>query len=200
MSNTAGADRQIVEIAPNLQLFPFEYRARDEVFTIADVEVALGDFDPCGFKPRKFGLNRKGIDLKELPEHPALLLEIGGIVLGPKLHTLAEQNPDAIHDAADVMHAAYSNLVEQSGGSIININTAARRKDFLVRLREDGGLILQVMGNAAGIAPNPQGFVVGSQLSIGFAEYAFNNADTQTQRASLYAGIGHLAWLATEQQ
>lgn len=67
---------------------------------------------------------------------------------------------------------------------------------FSAGRRELGGIGVQVMGNCACMGPEVEGVFINDQFEHGFAEYGFHNADYSWQRASLCAGMGHMALLA----
>jgi hypothetical protein len=68
---------------------------------------------------------------------------------------------------------------------------------FNAHLQENEGLRLQVFGNCACMGPEWPGDLIHG-VENEFAEYHLHNADTQAQRVSLYAGLGHLASLAAQ--
>jgi hypothetical protein len=179
-------------------LHPFSYRNDDSVFEIAGVEIPLADFDPYSFNPYlpEFGIDPDGIEIDDIPNHPALIPTFGNLLVGPKLHDWANQNTDQLLNVFKVMHKAYAAFYDDP--SQISGEKGVGHMGFASGPREDGGIHLQVMGDCACMGPNYNSFYIRNQFENGYAEYDLHNADFQFQRASLYAGLGHLARRAAE--
>ncbi len=175
--------------------FPLTYDVNTEMFTIATKDVALHEFDLYTFNYLEMGLSGKGIEINDALKYPALLPVIGNVILGPKLHEFAKEYPQEITDTANIMRTAFSSFLEDPS----QVDDMGGHLGFAAGLRRDEGIHLQVMGNCACMGPDPNG-IFPSRFEEGFAEYFLHNADSQAQRASLYAGIGHIARLASEQQ
>jgi hypothetical protein len=69
---------------------------------------------------------------------------------------------------------------------------------FASRILEEGRINLQVWGDCACLG-SAYGGLFRDVMEKGFVEYELHNADSQVQRAALYAGIGHLAHLASSE-
>ncbi|NNN21649.1 MAG: hypothetical protein HKL80_06565 [Acidimicrobiales bacterium] len=175
-------------------LYPFAYVNEDKAFSIGDGKVALTDFDPYTFSSDELGLG-DGIDIDEMPQQAALISIMGGVIIGPKLHEWVEANPKVLADTYKVMYEAYVAFLDDL--SQVPAERTTSHMGFASGLREYGGIGLQVLGNCACMGPNPQSYYIDGQFEHGFGEYDLHNADSQVQRASLYAGLGHLAQLTT---
>lgn len=79
--------------------------------------------------------------------------------------------------------------------------------NFSTRLYSNGAFRLQTFGDCACLGPDPHGMSISyngnydgmDDLSLPL-QYCLHNADTATQRLSLFAGAGTLAWLCEQEQ
>lgn len=184
-----------IDCGDDSDLYSFMYDDSVQQFVVAGKTIAAEDFDPYTFNSYELKLNGNisPLDYDDMPNHAVLLPGHGAIIAGPKLHEWAANNPGEVTRAAKMMHKLFTSLVEDpeeipsSEGGFMG---------FASSLREGGGLHFQVFGNCACMGPDPCSGVINGQFEAGFVEYSLHNADSQVQRASLYAGIGHLARLA----
>jgi hypothetical protein len=177
-------------------LYNLRYDAPRSLFLIGSVEIAAEDYEPHGFNPYAHGVQNKGIDTKRMAQYPLLLPGYYGRPIGgPRLHEYVASNPESVEAAVKVMIDLFSRLEPQipaedlkEGGGFMGFNAYQN---------EDTSLRLQVFGNCACLGVSYPGVYL-EGVEKGFAEYDLHNADSQSQRASLYAGLGHLAFLASE--
>jgi hypothetical protein len=185
----------------NLDLYPFVYEAETMTFKIADETIPVTDFDPYKFIPDlDLGNAAKPINISESREYHALLPDMTGVIGGPKLHNFTLQNPDVFESARRVMHDALIAVID--GGSDIPFDEdehgfmgyAAHNMGS-----EDSpqGIRFQVFGNCACMGVHQDGLYI-QGMEHGFVQYDLHNADLPAQRVGLYAGLGHLAKLASE--
>lgn len=181
--------------------FSFLYKAETETFIIADQKVRLETFDPYMFVGCNIDLSGKSVKMIDTPKHPALIPTLGGIILGPMLHEFVAKEPHTLHESTQVMRSAFTALEPAFSQDLDNTEYPGGYTGFATSLRHDGGICFQVPGNCACLDVDMvSSGVFDEGFDAGFAQYALHNADTQSQRASLYAGMGHLARLASEQQ
>lgn len=180
-------------------LQPFHYNRERGMFVVGGAAVRLVDFDPLGYSPSRFDLSLDGVAIEDMSTHPALLQVAGGVIAGPSLHRWAATNPSKLEEVSKVMAEAFSEFAELPSEicdePIDGISTS---------LRQRGGLRLQVYGNCACMEPSLSGVCSDNgQDGIsdhGYADYDLHNAYIQAQRASLYAGMGHIARLTADAQ
>jgi hypothetical protein len=178
-------------------LYLFSYNRESRVFTIGEAEVALQEFDPYTFNPFALHLDRDGIEVNDIPNHPALLPGFGDIILGPKAHEWAQSHPHELAATFSVLYESYTSFFADT--SFIPTEADTSHMGFAAGWREYGGIGLQVLGNCACMGPDPYSGKIKGMFEHGYAEYDLHNADTQAQRASLYAGLGHIARLTSEE-
>jgi hypothetical protein len=175
-------------------LWPITYDSRARQFHIGSKSVQLTEFDPYEFSPDALGLEETDLEITEMALHPLMIPDFGSVIGGPKLHNWAARNPEhASREGIDAMYEALTSLVDGEGIS----KEADGHTGFDLQVRNQGALNLQVWGNCACLGVNLEGLLVVDGMEKGYAQYDLHNADTQAQRASLYAGIGHLARLAS---
>jgi hypothetical protein len=173
-------------------LYPFAYDDEAECFTVGPTRIHPHEFDPYTFNPYVLGIKDRGIELDDLPEHPAVLPGFGAVILGPRAHEYAMTNVDG-HNVIKVMHDVFTSFLADPSDFPLRENVG--HLGFAAWQREDGGFGLQVVGDCACSNPNLQGLHV-QGMENGWAEYDLHNADSVAQRTSLYAGLGHIAHLA----
>lgn len=188
--------REVGEEASNL--FSFSYDRDQKLFLIDDKSVQLADFDPYTFVPDNFDLDWDGMPIGKIRDYPAMLPVTGAIITGPKLHEWTQANPDQVSQASEVMKEVFVAIADPKVVEVVeDMEESEGIFGFISGSREDGGVHLQVFGNCSCMGPDPDGLFVNDPfVEHGFAEYSLHNADSQEQRASLYAGLGHLAALA----
>lgn len=189
------------------RVYPFAYDQSVQGFVIAKRTVALEDFDPHTFNFHELGLDGEEVDFDDLSEQALVIPSFGALIAGPRLHEWAKRHPREVAAARQVMREAFRSLtaddelladmLDEEGSS----DDPVGHLGFAASLRgEAAGVHLQVLGNCACMGPDPHGNYIEGQFEEGFAEYGLHNADSQAQRASLYAGLGHLAWLTDARQ
>lgn len=180
-------------------LQPFSYNAEDKSFVIAEQGIELGDFDPYGDVFADLVLDLKGIDVEEVGKHPLYIPIIpGSLIVTPSLHEWAENNVSALSNCWEVIRDAYNAFGKFDSKSGLNKKASTSHIGFASGLRETGGIHLQTMGNCACMGPRIDGNYFEGRFEYGYGEYDMHNADTQQERASLFAGMGHLARLCAE--
>ncbi len=196
MGEVPGLFRLKADQGENSHLQPFKYDPEASVFEVGETKVALTDFDPLTF-PYVSGIDPEGIPVELMSDHPALLPTgaIGGVIGGPKLHKWAEGHPKEVKATHEVMMEVYLAFLDEPLGELSEEDPSSPW-GFRSVVGEDGGVELQVAGDCACLGPGLYGHQIRGRFEHGFAEYELHNADTQAQRTSLYAGIGHLSRLA----
>lgn len=186
---------------PSTELYPFLYDHSVKQFVISGITVALEDFDPYTFIRTASSLRGTGIDFDDMPKHALLMPSFGHVIAGPKLHEWIDANVvEAGGTARQVMFDAYKSLLENGDELLDEVEISKNsvgHMGFAAGLSEYGGIHLQVIGDCACMGASPYGYFIDDKFEEGFAEYDLHNADTQVQRASLYAGLGHIARLAS---
>lgn len=181
------------EKEPN-SMFDFSYDHSIYAFNIANAQISLADFDPYTFSTHDTDVDEGDSLLVDALLHKRLVLpSYGGLIAGPTLHEWIGENSGTVQrETPKVMYEAFISMVKEpqeiSDGSFGHMG-------FDTRVSETGSLILQVFGNCACMGVNQHGGMI-QGIEEGFAQYDLHNADSQVQRASLYAGIGHLAFVA----
>lgn len=196
MSKVPGYFEYLQEAGRGSGLSSFVYDQTARQFLIDDQTVALKDFDPYNYNPYVLnGIDYEGLPVTAMPETALLIPSHGGLIVGPNLHNWAQENIDSVLAATDVMHEAYTQFVEDSPDDISSERSVGHF-GFNAGLREDGGIHLQVLGDCACMGPDPHSHTIEGHFENGYAQYELHNADYPMQRASLYAGLGYLAFLA----
>lgn len=177
-------------------LLPFQYDADNREFQIGETSIELAEFDPYKFTPDVDEDDAGNIPIDQMHEHPLMISVMSGVIGGPKLHEWATANSQVLaKEATEVMHQAFVSLIDEEFASEVK-NETAGFMGFDAGVRENGGVVLQVFGNCACLGVSQDGLFVYDGMENGYGQYELHNADNQPQRASLYAGIGHLARLA----
>ena len=177
-------------------LHPFSYDFNRQTFLVADCEVPLSEFDPYTFNVADVGLDDKGIPISEVGNHPLYLPVLPGILVASSmLHEWARLNPRRVTETWLVIHDAYTKLHQGLKGNITKRPTRSHM-GFAAGLREFGGIGLQTVGSCACMGPTVDGVYVSEQFEHDYGEYELHNAEEPEQRASLFAGMGHIAYLA----
>lgn len=184
-------------------LTPFSFDASTQEFVINGRRMDAAEFDPESID---LADDSDAIQVSELPNHSLYLpTTFGDVVAGPALHRFTTAHPQffrvAINNTVAVMADVYESFLDEDQKLFedypeIDIYTSGGHIGFNAGHREDDTIGLQVLGNCACLGPTGNGWLIEGRVEHGFAEYGLHNADSQTQRASLYAGIGHLAFLA----
>lgn len=181
---------------PNSDLLPFEYDAEGQEFKVGETPIKLAEFDPYKFSPHIEKDGAGSILIDQMHEHPLMIPIMSGVIGGPKLHDWAVGNSERVaKEATEVMHKTFVSLIDEEFASEVK-NETAGFMGFDAGVRENGGIVLQVFGNCACFGVSQDGLFVYDGMEHGYGQYELHNADSQAQRASLYAGIGHLARLA----
>jgi hypothetical protein len=178
-------------------LYAFYYDRDDQTFRINDLIVPLAGFDPYEFDPDLYDLKLEKVKIEDIHDHPALLPDAGSVIAGPRLHEWSREHPYSLDEVALVMREAFSSLRNDDLIDAMDESSLGQH-GFSVYNRDDGGLSLQVAGDRACLNPELNGLRIEDRFEHGFAEYELLNAFLPEQRASLYAGLGHLASLAAE--
>lgn len=177
-------------------LQPFLYDHESKSFLIGKDKqtLAVTDFDPYTYND--YGREEQAIrEIEELTQHPALLQIVSGPIVTPRLHGwVQEAQNEFAEQTVRLMHDVYSMFYEEP----IPFETGGGFMSFEAGVRQDGAIGLQVLGNCACFGPKYSTGMFEEGVEHGFAEYELHNADSQAQRISLYAGLGHLAKLAAE--
>jgi hypothetical protein len=185
----------------NSGLFAFNYDDKSQAFSVGETVISVGDFDPYGFTGLDLDNEEaEAIDLRALLDQYSLLPDFGGVIGCPKLHDWVGENPDALAPTREVMHRALVAVIDSREEIPFEDDEHGFMGYAAYNRVNDGtpaGLHLQVFGNCACMGPNFQGLFV-EGFDHGFAEYDLHNADLPAQRIGLYAGLGHLAKLASE--
>lgn len=189
-------ERKIEEDDVVLPVFPFSYVESDSEFDIAGERISLRQFDPFEFSG--FHIEDKAIPYSRMTDYPVLIPGFGGLIAGPKLHDFAVQNSNALIDSSRAMERAYFTL-EPDHRDTDTDYLGPGFMSFRAWVREHGGIGLQVLGNCACSGPDLHSYFIRDGIEEGFAEYDLHNTDTQAQRAAIYAGMGHLAFLAASE-
>jgi hypothetical protein len=182
-------------------LYGFIYNEAELTFTIGRTTIPAKDFDPYRFSSLDLDdADDEAIELSGLTEQHAVLPDFSGVIGCPKLHDWVWENPEALHAARKVMHAAFSAVIDKPEDFPFEDDEHGFM-GFAAKLRqgngERGGLHLQVFGNCACMGPHFDGLFI-QGMEHGFAQYDLHNADLPAQRLGLYAGFGYLARLASE--
>lgn len=179
-------------------VFPFAYDSEGKTFLVGESKISLEDFDPYVFSPDADAADTHEISFDDITEHPLMIPTISGVIGGPKLHKWASENSEQMaNEAFEVMHSAFVSLSRPEAlGDIPKESDPAGFMGFAAGVREEGAIVLQVFGNCACMGVSQNGLFIHEGMENGFGQYELHNADSQVQRASLYAGIGHLARLA----
>lgn len=182
---------------PNSDLLPFDYDANGQEFKVGETALELAEFDPYKSSPDVEEDGAGSIPIDKMHEHPLMIPTMSGVIGGPKLHEWATANSELVaKEATEVMHRAFVSLIDEEFASEVK-NVSAGFMGFDAGARENGGVVLQVFGNCACLGVSQDGLFVYDGMENGYGQYELHNADSQAQRASLYAGIGHLARLAS---
>lgn len=183
-----------------LDLYEFRYDDEKLAFTIGSTVVQATDFDPYRFTPHLLNNGKQeAIDLTNARDYGALLPSFDHVVVCPKLHIWARENQDALPPTRKVMHRALSAVVERPE----NIPFEEDEHGFMgyaAHLQQHHGepdsLHFQVIGSCACMGRGLYGLYI-QGIKHDFAQYDLHNADLPAQRVGLYAGLGHLAKLAS---
>jgi hypothetical protein len=162
-------------------------------FNLGNSRIQVTDFD-IDSVINHVPLEEPQIAIDKLPETPLSMPALGNIVGGPKLHNWAKTNSEKIDGTVDVMKKAYQAFYEESLD--LPRDDIISHVGFASELQPNGGIVLQVMGNCACLGPDPTRFKFADTMENGFTEYDLHNTDTQAQRASIIAGLGHIAFMA----
>jgi len=177
-------------------LYNLRYDAPRSLFLIGFVEIPAEDYEPHGFNPYAHGVQNKGIDTQRMAQYPLLLPgHYGRPIGGPRLHEYVAANPESLESAVEVMINLFSRSEPQIPAE--DLKEGGGFMGFNVFQKEEASLRLQVFSNCAYLGVSYPGIYL-EGVEKGFAEYDLHNADSQSQRASLHAGLGHLALLAAE--
>lgn len=176
-------------------LQPFTYDASINSFLVSDKRVPAESFDPYVYNPYELGLEEEGLGFEEISRHSLIIPSFGRVIATPKFHSFIKENPKAVGSAINVMKNAYSKLGDIPEG-FADEEVSYSHLGFAAGFLENGDLRLQVLGNCACLGPTPHGNYLHDKYENNFAEYDLHNADTQAQRTSLYAGLGHMAFIA----
>lgn len=198
MIEVPGLFRHRAEEGEPSGLQPFSYDETSKVFLVGETVIDLVQFDTPTF-PYIYEGDKDGIPVEEMLNYPAFI-PVGTILVniigGPKLHNWIAANPDKVRDAHKVMVDAFSAFLDEPLGESLTREDVHGSSGFRITAGQNGGLDLQVAGDCACSGPDLYSHHIRGQFENGFAEYDLHNADIQAQRASLYAGIGHLSRLA----
>lgn len=187
------------ELLSGLLLFNFHF---DEgYFVAAGKEIATTDFDPFLFNSHKLEIADEGVkSLDELAEHALLITYDGRLIGGSRLHDWARQHTsELVEELPKLMHQTFLAAFDDPA-SIPFLRDEGGHRGFRAGARQDnGGVSLQVFGECACLNPSQSGYFTGFEgVEKGFAEYELHNTELLAQRISLYAGLGHLAKMASE--
>ena len=128
----------------------------------------------------------------------------GPLVL-PRMHDWMQDNltDHVLDDTVDVMIEAYKTIrpaeladlpisLQRDRGGFIGFDAMRPRGDY-------PEISLRTLGNCACLGVSLQGMFGGVQARESkIASYEFHNVDTEEQRNSLLAGLGHVAFLASK--
>jgi hypothetical protein len=176
-----------------LEWYPFDYQRQAAIFRIGNLSLPPKEFQPYTFNPYRHDLEGTGIPVQEIGNHAAVWPEHGYPIVTPKTHAWVEANQEGLEEVVEVMHEVYASFYEDA--SEIVRGDGIGHMGFAAWPREGGGIGLQVLGDCACSGPNLYGALQG--IEHGYGEYDLHNADTQAQQVSLYAGLGHIAHLAS---
>lgn len=183
---------------PNSGLLTFHYDIDAQEFKVDETAIKLADFDPYKFSPDIEEHDAGSIPIDQMREHPLMIPIMSGVIGGPKLHDWVTEHPATWRqEVTDVMHKAFISLIDEDFAREVK-NEPAGFMGFDCGLLENGGVALQVFGNCACMGVSQDGLFISGGMEQGYGQYELHNADSQAQRASLYAGLGHLARLANE--
>jgi hypothetical protein len=180
-------------------LSPMYYDQSVRYFFIGETKVALEDYDPYTYRRRSRICEEEGehagLFVDEIADHPLMIPAMGTVIAGPKLHEFVQADPSHVERARGVMVDAFKQFCDELP---VEIESSGGHLGFSSSLDRDGAIHLQVLGDCACLGATPDEGVIHGKIEHGFATYALHNADTQAQRASLYAGLGHLARLVDD--
>lgn len=175
-------------------LVAFEYDIEYEHFKIGDRHVAQENFDPFKYIP-ELGDKEKQLTPDEMPEHPLMLYPITGPIGSPILHSWVRQNPEQVLEVRELIHKVFVSFYDND--EEIELGEAVGAWGFESHVTEDGGVHLQTLGDCACMGLTPHSHVIEGRLENDFGQYDYHNTDSQAQRVSLLAGLGHIARLAS---
>lgn len=178
-------------------LFAFDYDRDQQKFFIGGETTDLADFDPYSYSPDLEAENEE-VSFDEMRDLPLMIPILSGVIGGPRLHQWAKENPDTLRETAvEIMHNAFTSLADEEFARDIK-NEPAGFMGFDSGVRQHGGIHLQVFGSCACMGVSQDGMFINEGVEKGFGQYELHNADSQAQRTSLYAGLGHIARLVSE--
>lgn len=186
-----------------LPLTPFSFDASTNEFCINERRVYAPEFEPESIDTTD--PDKDDIKISEaLNSALYISTTFGGLVAGPKLHSFIEVQDDSVfRGTIGVMAGVYESrmtlkedYVKFADNQDLNIFEPMAHIGFLAIGSEEFGARLQVPGNCACMGPELSGAYFEGRIEEGFAEYGLHNVDRWQQKAALYAGLGHLAYLA----
>ena len=141
------------------------------------------------------------LTLDEVPKHPVVINNTAHPIATPRMFTWLTSTDieTAFEDTKTVMREVFADIqnieidaTNQEGLSVWN---------FGAHFIREGHVRLQVIGDCACLGTIPDGGIVDSDdWETGYVEYGLHNIDMPAQYISLFAGLGHLASLALQQQ
>jgi hypothetical protein len=180
-----------------VDLLPFKYEYESSSFRVGSAAIDIHDFDPYTFNSYQLNIRGEGIQLPEIFDHAVLLPNMGAPITTPVLYEWTHKNPNQLPGATAVMKEVFASFLSNPDELPLQDEDGFGFMGFNAHLQENEGLRLQVFGNCACMGPEWPGDLIHG-VENEFAEYHLHNADTQAQRVSLYAGLGHLASLAAQ--
>lgn len=176
---------------------PFSYVHEERVFQVGQTCIPVMEFDPYEYAPDDFGVDDTGIDVADIFKHPALIPSFGGVLGSPSFHDFVRSNPQDVNDTHQVMREVFT-MFGQVDEGVDKDESSDYHLGFAANVNTDGDLRLQVFGDCACLTPDLYSLYIDDKYEAGFAQYELHNTPGPEQRASLYAGFGHLASLAAD--
>lgn len=180
----------------NTGLYAFEYDEEYGLFMVADKKVHPIDFDPAGHVVT-LDVAEVSANDPEIETTPLFLGIFNSLFSGPIFRDFVMSNPSAMSDVSRVMVDVYEEVLDEELDD--DVKQPGGFLGFDSRFLPNGTVNLQVFGNCACIGVDLNSMYINAEdgMENGYAQYTVHNTDTHAQRTSIYAGMGHIARLAS---
>lgn len=146
--------------------------------------------------PTGWGSLAAETDPEDIPDSPLVYTLMGPVML-PQFHDWVENNfdDDIANETVEVMQGVVSRLEPSLSKDALNRDRGGFMGiDVSVPPGKYSHVFLQTIGNCACLSVESSGVFRERQWQEKVAGLSFHNTDTLMQRASLLAGLGHLAY------